>query len=832
MNANKLRITAHRIVGLCGAIALAPVGAASLTWNGVNGDWTIGTNWTPAGPPGSGDIAIINAGNAALNADTTILALTQGGGTVSGSGILTVTGASTWTAGNQSGTGTSVFDAALAISGASGKAIGVRTVSVGNTTWSGNTGNNNNAIAISGAGIFNNTDSFSDTNTFNSTVNRGNGGGTFNNAGTFDKQSNTTTAVNTVFNNTGTVNVNAGTFLPGGGGTSTGVFNIADGAKLEFRNGDHTLNKVTTSGAGVLQISTENVGADASVVLNGGTHTTGVLLSGSSLSGTDHTFQGAATWTGGAITGAAVTTFDSTLAISGPGSKVISGGRSVSAGTTTWSGNTGNNNNAIGISGAGIFNNTGTFTDNNGFNSAVNRGNGGGTFNNSGIFNKGSNTTTAVNTVFNNTGTVNVNAGTFLPGGGGTSTGLFNIADGAKLEFRNGDHTLNNVTTSGAGLLQISTENVGADASVVLNGGTHTTAVLLSGSSLSGTDHTFQGVATWTGGAIGGAGVTSFANDVSIAGPNVKTIFSGRIVNFNGTVDWSGNTANNNNAIRFSGTSTLNSNGVFNDANTFDSFIEHSVVGPNNFNNVGTYNKQSDTVTTVDLGMVYHNTGTTNVDAGTMRIAAGFTNQGKISVAADAVFHVAAATFGNQGTLQGNGTYQTNSATTVLNNAGILSPGVGDVGALTIVGDYRQTAAGFFDVQLGSLLSFDSLNVLGDMTLDGTVRVLNLGGYNPNQDDEFTIITFDDNVSDASDLTGLFSQMIASGFAPGVTFTAQYFDHSVVLKANVAPIPLPPALWLLGSGLFGLVQCARRDTSPESNTSSLWPDRCGLTARV
>ena len=587
------------------------------------------------------------------------------------------------------------------------------------------------------------------------------------------------------------------------------MFNIADGAKLEFRNGDHTLNNVTTSGAGLLQISTENVGADASVVLNGGTHTTEVLLSGSSLSGTDHTFQGAATWTGGSIGGAAVTTFGSTLGISGPGSKAI-GVRTVSAGTTTWSGNTGNNNNAIGISGAGIFNNTGTFTDTNTFDSTVNRGNGGGTFNNVGTLNKQSNTTTAVNTVFNNTGIVNVNAGTFLPGGGGTSTGVFNIADGAKLEFRNGAHTLNNVTTSGAGLLQISTENVGADASVVLNGGTHTTEVLLSGSSLSGTDHTFQGAATWTGGAIGGAGATTFANDVSISGPNVKAIFSGRTVNFNGTVNWTGNTADNNSAIRFSGTSTLNNIGVFNDANPFDSFIEHSVVGPNNFNNAGTYNKQSDTVTTVDLGMVYRNTGTTNVNAGTMRVVAGFTNQGKVSVAAGAVFHVAAATFGNEGTLQGNGTYQTNSVTTVLNNAGTLSPGVGDVGALTIVGDYRQTAAGSFDVELGSLSSFDALNVLGDMALDGTVRVLGLGGYNPNHDDEFTIITFDDNVNDASDLTGLFSQVIATGFAPGVTFTAQYFDHSVVLKASVAPIPLPPAVWLLGSGLMGLVQLVRR----------------------
>ena len=73
---------------------------------------------------------------------------------------------------------------------------------------------------------------------------------------------------------------------------------------------------------------------------------------------------------------------------------------------------------------------------------------------------------------------------------------------------------------------------------MVLNGGTHTTSLLLSGSTLSGTDHTFQGAATWTGGAIGRAASTTFANDVTISGPNLKAIFLGRIVNLNETTTW------------------------------------------------------------------------------------------------------------------------------------------------------------------------------------------------------------------------------------------------------------------------------------------------------
>jgi hypothetical protein len=1002
--------------------------AAPLTWNGVTGDWTVGSNWSPAGegPPGAGDVAIVNAGNAQLNSNATILGLTLGGGVVSGTGLLTLTGASTWTSGTQSGTGTSQFDSTLAISGTTSHGIiGGRIINASDTNWSGNTGNNNNAIAISNASIFNNTGTFTDANTFNSAINVGGGGGTFNNNGTYNKQSNTTTSITTAFNNTGTVNVNAGTFLPGGGGTSTGTYNIANGAKLELRNGAHTLNNVTTSGAGTFQISTENVGADASVVLNGGTHTTAFLLSGSTLSGTNHTFQGPATWTGGTITGpnTASTTFGNTLTISGPTGKTLSGGRIINAGDTTWSGNTGANNNAIAIATASVFNSTGTFTDANTFDSIINVGGGGGTFNNNGTFNKQSDTTTSINVAFNNTGTVNVNAGTFLPGGGGTSTGTYNIANGAKLELRNGAHTLNNVTTSGAGTFQISTENVGADASVVLNGGTHTTAFLLSGSTLSGTnhtfqgpatwtggtitgpntasttfgntltisgtntktlsggriinagdttwsgntgannnaiaiatasvfnsngtftdantfdsainvgggggafnnngtfikqsntttsistvfnntgvvnvnagtflpggggtdtgifniadgaklefrngnhtlnnvttsglgtfqistenvgadasvivnggthttpfllsgsgmggtDHTFQGPVTWTGGSIGGDGLTTFesttfANAVTtISGPNLKTLVGGRTLNLEGTTTWSGNTANNNNAIRFWNGATLNNNGTFNDENAFNSFIEHNVGGPHNFNNVGTYNKQSNTTTLFDLGVNFNNSGNVNVNAGTMQVTNAFDNQGTITTASAATFATTstAADMQNHGVLQGTGTYDPGTGRAVL-NAGQVQPGTSTtVGDLTVTGNYTQILDGLIEFDLASLLNFDTLDVLGNLDLAGTLSVSSLGGYNPTDGDTFTIITFNDgdDTSDPSDITGIFTNLIWSGFDPGVTFTAQYFDHSVVLQAGVEPVPVPAAVWLFGSGLVGLIGVGRR----------------------
>ncbi len=792
-------------------------GAINLA-NGASIEFRNGTNTLNNATVSGAGTLIISTDNvgadgiATINGGTLTSAFLLSGGSLRGTDQ-TFQGAATWTGGTITGLATesTTFGSTLTISGAGTKSLtGGRDINAGNTTWTGNTGNGNNAISIASTSAFNNTGTFTDSNTFDSAMS----GGTFNNSGTFDKQSATITSIGSVFNNTGTANVNAGTMLMNGGGTDSGIFNIADGAKLEFRNGSHTLNNVTTSGDGLLEISTENVGADATVAINGGTHTTRFLMSGSTMGGTDHTFQGVATWTGGTITGAASTTFGNALTISGPNTKSLSGGRTVNAGNTTWTGNTGANN-SIAISGGSVFNSSGTFTDSNAFNSNITTGGGGGTFNNIGTFNKESATTTGLSTAFNNTGIVNVNAGVFLPGGGGTSSGTFNIADGAVLEFRNGNHTLNNVTTSGAGLLQISSDGVGGDAVVTVNGGTHTTPFLLSGSTMGGTDTTFQGLTSWTGGAISGAASTTFANDVTISGAATKSMVGGRTVNLQGTTTWTGNTANNNNAIRFWNGATVNNNGTFNDDNAFNSFIEHNVGGPHNFNNIGTYNKNANTTTDVDLFVNFNNTGSVNVNAGRMHVNNATDNLGTITTAAGATFGTGGgANLQNHGILQGHGTYDPGSGRTVL-NAGEVRPGTDTtVGALTVDGDYLQTAAGIFEVNLAALTNFDSMNVVnGNLALDGLLRVTSLDSYNPVLGDTFTIITFDDGVTDPADLAGTFASLTATGFHPSVLFDVLYFDHSVVLRVTASEVPAPAAAWLFGTALAGGLLRARRRRS-------------------
>ena len=586
----------------------------------------------------------ISAGTLTLNGASTMASLALSGGVLGGTGSLVVGGASSWLAGTQTGTGTTRYDGALALSGLGAKVLsGGRTVTLnGTTTWSGNTAANNGALQFSG-GTLNNAGTFNDQNAFASFIDHGTGTNAFNNIGTYNKQSNTVTSVEAFYNNTGTTNVNAGTMLMQGASTSTGIYNLAAGASLEFRNGTHTLDNATIQGAGTFVVSTENVGADAVVTLNGGTLTSPFLFSGSTITGTSRTFQGPATWTGGTFSGTAVTTFANDVTISGPNTKVIVGGGTVNLEkTTTWTGNTGANNNAIRFWNGATVNNKGTFNDANTFASFIEHSTGGPhNFNNIGTYNKLANTITTVDlgVGFNNSGVVNIEAGSFRPSGGVSEGGRFNIAAGAVLDFKNGDNTLNNVTTAGAGTLAISSDLVGADAAVTINGGTHTTPFALSGSILAGSDHTFSGPVTWTGGQIFGAAATTFTNDVAISGVNTKSLVAGRILNLMGTTTWSGNTADNNNAIRFWNGATLNNHGTFNDANAFASFIEHNVGGPHNFNNIGTYNKLANTITTVDLGVGFNNSGTLNLNAGTMRFVSGTQGPtGTIRVASGATY--------------------------------------------------------------------------------------------------------------------------------------------------------------------------------------------------
>ena len=597
------------------AIGSTPTQAANVSWVGSNASfWDLAANWSPGLPTAADDVLLGNFDTEVRSGSRTVQSLVGTGQLRLTGGALGMTQASSIgslsiSAGNLGGAGNLTVAGALSITGAGAKGIGVLNLNAGNTTWSGNTGNDNNVLTLSGAGVFNSAGTFTDANTFNSTIS----GGTFNNSGTFNKQSNTTTSISTVFNNTGTVNVNAGSMLMGGGGTSSGAFNIAAGAKIEFRNGTHTLNNVTTSGAGTLQISTENVGADASrddqrrhAQLGVSAERQHLERHGPGLSGPGDLDRRHHHRHGGAEhhlrQHADHQRRERQDAVRRPQRERRQ--HHLDRQYRQWQ------QRHLHLGGRQSSTTPAPSPMPMAFDSSISAGGGGGIFNNNGIFNKQSNTTTTIGTVFNSTGTVNVNAGTMLMNGGGTSTGVFNIAAGAKLEYRNGSHTLNNVTTSGAGTLRDQHRERRRGCN-----GRHQRR------------HAHDGVCAQRqhpdghrvtrsrarppgrGGTITGAArrAPPSAARLTISGPNSKTLSGGRSVNA-GNTTWSGNTGNGNNSINISGASVFNSSGTFTDANTFDSAINVGN-GGGAFNNNGIFNKQSNTTTSRRHAVQQHRHG-------------------------------------------------------------------------------------------------------------------------------------------------------------------------------------------------------------------------------
>ena len=164
----------------------------SLTIVGDDALAVTGGSLTVANSFSAGAATSISAGTLTLNGASTMASLALSGGVLGGTGSLVVGGASSWLAGTQTGTGTTRYDGALALSGLGAKVLsGGRTVTLnGTTTWSGNTAANNGALQFAG-GTLNNAGTFNDQNGFASFIDHGSGTNAFNNIGTYNKQSNT-----------------------------------------------------------------------------------------------------------------------------------------------------------------------------------------------------------------------------------------------------------------------------------------------------------------------------------------------------------------------------------------------------------------------------------------------------------------------------------------------------------------------------------------------------------------------------------------------------------------------------------------------------------------
>ena len=506
----------------------------------------IGTTITGVGTTRiDGGTVTIGATATSTNA-VTALNLDVVSGTLNGSGDLTMAagGQLDWTGGTMNGGGkiTIPETAELNISGTANKDLRNRTIdNLGTTTWTG-TGNirsGNGAVFNNLAGgVFDvqNDEFFSD--------NLGGAAPRFNNAGTFKKTVGTgTTNISLVFNNTGVVDVDSGLLSYNSGGTSTGNFDIATGATLQFPSSTFTLNAGTTiTGAGTTQVN------GGTVTLGGAVTALNLDLVGGTLNGTgDLTMaaNGTLDWTGGTMTGGGKVTIPATaqLNISGTANKDLRNRTVDNLGTTTWTG-TGN----IRSGNGGVFNNLSgaTFDAQNDRSFVYSLAGGATVFNNAGTFKKTVGVlTTSVSLFFVNTGTVEVDSGLLSYNSGGTSTGNFDIATGATMQFPSNTFTLNIGTTiTGAGATRISggTVTIGATATST-NAVTALNLDVVSGTLNGSGDLTMaaSGTLDWTGGTLDGGGKITIpaTAELNISGTANKDLRNRTIDNL-GTTTWTG----------------------------------------------------------------------------------------------------------------------------------------------------------------------------------------------------------------------------------------------------------------------------------------------------
>lgn len=151
----------------------------------------------------------------------------------------------------------------------------------------------------------------------------------------------------------------------------------------------------------------------------------------------------------------------------------------------------------------------------------------------------------------------------------------------------------------------------------------------------------------------------------------------------------------------------------------------------------------------------------------------------------------------------------------LVNAGGALSPG-NSPGITNITGDYTQTAAGLFNLEIGGLLpgsEYDQLHIFGTAYLDGTLNVslfdFGSGAFAPQVGDSFDILT-------ADVVQGGFSSLSLAALAePNLFWQIDYLADAigttdVVRLSVVSAVPVPAAAWLFASGFAGLVGVARR----------------------
>jgi len=736
-----------------GIVQINAGGASAGVFNPTTGSllFSSGASTLAAGASVTGPgLTRLNGGTLSIPGNVSLQNFTLEGGALDVDGTLTINGTFNWTGATLTGSGETKISATatLNLSGNGNRFLDkVTLTNAGSVIWTG-TGN---FYLQTGA-------TFANAGTFdmrNDAIVAYNGGAapTFVNTGTIVKSAGAgTSRFDIALNNNGTLNVTSGIVQINAGGTSAGVFNATTGSLL-FSNAITTFAAgATVTGTGLIRLNGGTLSIPANVAFQNFTLEGGTLDVDGTL-----TVNGTFNWTGATLTGSGETKISATatLNLSGNGNRFLDKATLTNAGTIIWTG-TGN----FYLQTGATFANAGAF-DMRSDASVVYNGGAPPTFVNTGTIVKSAGVgTSRFDIALNNNGTLNVTSGIVQMNAGGTSAGVFNATTGSLL-FSNAITTFAaGATVPGTGLVRLIGGTLSIPENLSLQNFTFEGGTLDVDGTL-----TINGTFNWTGATLTGSGETKISPTatLNLSGGSNRFLDKATLTNA-GSVIWTG-----------TGNLYLQTGATFANAGAFD--IRNDAVVANNggtaptFVNTGTIVKSAGAGTSrfdinvTNRGIIESKTGTTNFNAtftqldGTTRLAGG-------NLAGNSLLFQGGLLTG-AGTITGNVT-----------NAAVVSPGgPGAAGTLQITGTYQQTAAGILNLDLGGKTSglFDSITITGTATLNGTLNVSAINGYQPASGDALKILGFASKTGDFTAKNGL--------TIGGISLNPVYTSTSLTLQA-------------------------------------------------
>ncbi len=617
----------------------------------------------------------------------------------------------------------------------------------------------------------------------------------------------------------------AGSFAQTGGTNTVSNSGGAAGQMLLGYNsgsGTYTLSGGYLSVAG--NITNEDAGGNSALNLNGGTLSVGGSISVNDFNigtnGSYYTNSGQQVGVAQEMTNNG--TFDDTGTLTVTGTLTNGGTLYLEQGTLSGSGTWSNNASLTGygtVSGTETFNNYGLLTQSGGTLTFSNTGGN----NNYGNWNllAGTQLQLSGSTLVNG-GTVNLNSGLVTGTGtltnavGGTITGPGVIStafsNAGVLALSGGTTRITDAFTN-SGQIQLTS------AAASLNGGTISNTGLISGtgnvgdavSNSSGTVRAASGTLSLSGAVTNtGTGTLAAIGGAELLVSSGLATNSGTIQLTGGTYDNGGYAMSNASAGIISGYGTLNSGvltnsgqiNLSNGAATINSPItglsgSSVTIGSSTATFNGTVAMQSGSTLrvsstavatyfgTVDenTGSIFSGTGTSNYE-GTLNIG----GSGSVAV----VPPLGAAAVG----------LKLAAAGMLPSSSSLLAPGVVSNAGNVIFGSTNTFVAAIGGTSAGS---YDQFQVGGSLTYGGTLQLDWYNGFTGTAGESFQLFQ-------AASQSGQFASVNSSGaqLAPGLAWDTAELASEGVLSIEAAPVPLPDSVWLLLSGLGGLVLVRRR----------------------